>query len=125
MKNTLLSCHPLSSGRNVALYQPSIQSSEYQRHPNGISKYPASVAVDGDLQVSFNHGSCTASATNALDQGVWYLFYRQPQIIYRILVYNRDGKFIWNGNASVLTELVYNISSPCSISVTCLLTTFL
>ncbi|CAL1532209.1 unnamed protein product [Lymnaea stagnalis] len=72
----------VSGGRNIALKQDALQSSNYVGDPINV--------VDGNTNNEFNQGSC--SQTNPYDDSnpTWTLLFRSPQIVYKYVIYNRN-----------------------------------
>ncbi|KAH9490846.1 hypothetical protein Btru_033540, partial [Bulinus truncatus] len=75
----------VSGGRNVALKQPTNQSSTYD--PNKSSSLNA---VDGNTDGNYNRGSCTH--TNYNDQSpTWTVSFNETFLVNKFVLYNRAG----------------------------------
>ena len=77
-------------GRNVALKQPTDQSSNFRFWP---PESDASVAVDGRTgDVSEDVRSTCTHTSNRGSRGWWRLMFSQPVDVTWFHIYNRDGK---------------------------------
>lgn len=86
-------------GRNVALKQPTWQSSDYT--VNGV-KYDSTRAVDGITSGNLVlDQSCTHTAPNT--PGSWMVSFTQPMYLSRYVLYNR-GKGLFISRINLLIE---------------------
>lgn len=75
-------------GRNVALKQPTWQSSNYSE--NGV-QHDSSRAVDGNTSHKFSaHQSCTHTTDGS--PGSWKVTFSQPWYLNRYVLYNRGTR---------------------------------
>lgn len=92
------------SETNLALNKPAYQSSTYKRPGSGRA-FPASLAVDGNRDTNFQHGSC--SHTNHHDPLPWLVVdLGHKYKINRVAVTNRGD---WGGELKGCFVLLFSI----------------
>lgn len=79
------------TGRNVALRQPTNQTSDFHDPDFASVNFPSHLAVDGNKASDFHDMSCSITDPASLIKGSWSLFYRRLQFLYSIDVYSRKS----------------------------------
>ncbi|XP_059173386.1 multiple epidermal growth factor-like domains protein 10 [Physella acuta] len=119
----------ISGGRNLALKQPTWQSSNYSDYKG---TFYSTKAVDGNTNTDFYNGnSCSHTESNSA--GSWMVNFTQPRLINRYVIYNRDSNqerlkgfnltsyssanrqiFTFKDTSSKNDVLVYNVTTATS-----------
>ncbi|XP_035682627.1 uncharacterized protein LOC118420028 [Branchiostoma floridae] len=76
-------------GVNVALGKPAFQTSQYK--PTDPADGAASLAVDGNTDTNYHHGSCTHTVDSPGETNPsWWVDLGQSYVIDRVLIFNRQ-----------------------------------
>lgn len=87
-----------ATGRNLALRQPTNQTSTYSKTTEDqVITYTSDLAVDGNTSGDFNQHSCAASASGDAHgkSDSWTVYFRWPQYVNYMLVYNRNYRMLF------------------------------
>ncbi|XP_059162443.1 uncharacterized protein LOC131945848 isoform X2 [Physella acuta] len=105
----------IDGGRNVALKQPTVQSTDLTF--DGIL-YDSSRAVDGNPSSDF-HGENSCTHTQNTPPSSWTVLFKQPRDVNRYVIYNRDilckrlqGFNLVSYNAQNVTLFNYTDTNP-------------
>lgn len=92
----------ITTGRDVALWKPTNQSSTYSEAiPNGMIQFSSDKAVDGSGDGNFGNLSCTHTATGHSKNPSWNVNLGKAYSIIAIKISNR------NDNRKFVTYLFY------------------